>query len=72
MRDFPSSAWRATELAKLQAQFPGFNIWLEGKGELTLFVAQRLRDDLHPHTLVTTNPDKIRMHLAVNNHLCGS
>lgn len=62
--DCANALGRARELARLRAQFPGFDIWLEEKQQLALFVARRQRDHLHPHTLVTTSPDEMRRQLA--------
>lgn len=55
-----------SELAMLQEEFPGFDIWLTEKGLLTSFVARRRHSDLHPHTLVTSNPHEMRMQLQQN------
>ena len=58
--------WYSGELAKLQAQFPNFDIWLEENARSTIFVARRQYKNLHPHTFVTTKPAEMRTQLAKN------
>lgn len=61
------------ELDMLREQFPGFDIWLEERsgGSMT-FAARRRRSCLHPHTLVTADPDEMRMQLRQNFNNTGS
>ena len=48
------------QLSALQAQFRGFSIWREISGERCYYSARRRYPSLHPHTLVTSDPDELR------------
>jgi hypothetical protein len=52
------------ELASLQASFPQFRIWREMIHDRARYVAQRLNQDTHPHTVVTPDLDEVRATLS--------
>ncbi len=53
-----------SELASLQAGFPQFRIWRETIHDRARYVARRLNPDTHPHTVVTPDPDEVRVALS--------
>jgi len=49
-------ALNLARLAELRRRFPAFRIaWELTQGRRPRYVAQRVRDGIHPHTLVTTD-----------------
>lgn len=54
----------ADSLPGLCADFPAFRIWREIIGDRIQYVARRRHADAHPHTVVTTDPAKLRAALA--------
>jgi hypothetical protein len=57
----------AADLAELRAQFPAFHIYREARpAGRARYVAQRIRDRAHPHTVVTTDPGELREELSRN------
>jgi cytosine/adenosine deaminase-related metal-dependent hydrolase len=50
----------ADELVSLREEFSSFRIWREAHGERARYVAQRLHPGLHPHTVVTADPEELR------------
>jgi hypothetical protein len=55
------------ELASLQADFPQFQIWRETTCRHTRYIARRLHPGVHPHTLVSPDPDEIRAELSASS-----
>lgn len=51
-------------LARLCEDFPAFRIWREIVGDRIQYVARRRHTGVHPHTLVTTDPAKLRAALG--------
>ena len=62
--ELTQALFRSGEIARLQADFPGFHIWQEQTGRGVRYVATRVREDLHPHTVVASECDDLRHHLA--------
>jgi hypothetical protein len=56
--------FRDREIARLRTDFPGFHIWREQTGKGERYVATRVREDLHPHTVVASDCDDLRRHLV--------
>jgi hypothetical protein len=52
------------ELARLQAEFPAFEIWREHTGYGTVYIARSRALGTHPHTVLSSDPAKIRSALA--------
>jgi hypothetical protein len=48
------------DLATLRAEFPVFKIWKERTPGRVRYVARRLRGNLHPHTVVTSDLGELR------------
>jgi hypothetical protein len=59
---------RATEIAQLQEDFPGFRIWQETTGERTRLVAVRRQHGTGPHTVVTADLTELRAVLDSHRH----
>ncbi len=51
-------------LAALSEDFPAFRIWREIVGDRIQYVARRRHADAHPHTVVTTDPARLRAALT--------
>lgn len=52
------------ELAGLQADFPGFRIWREAKGEHVRLIAVRRRRGTSPHTVIAAEAAELRALLS--------
>jgi len=52
------------ELASLRADFPYFRIWSETIVGSVRYVACRVRSDVHPHTVVASDPREVRAALT--------
>jgi hypothetical protein len=59
---------RQRELAELQEEFPGFQIWREVTGERVRLVAVRRSHGTSPHTVVTAEAAELRALLAGQRH----
>lgn len=59
-----SSHQRAQELAHLQEDFPGFQIWQEITGERIRLVAIRRYHGISPHTVITAEAAELRTALS--------
>ena len=57
-------AMAADSLAGLCQDFPAFRIWREIVGDRIQYVARRRHADSRPHTVVTTDPAKLRVALG--------
>jgi hypothetical protein len=55
---------RDAVLAALQADFPGYHVWLEPALTQVRFVARRQRPGSGLHSVVTTDPAELRAALA--------
>jgi len=54
----------AADVAAMEAEFPEFAIWQEYAGERVQYIARRMRREVHPHTIVTSDPAELRACLA--------
>jgi hypothetical protein len=54
----------AADVAAMEADFPEFAIWREYAGERVQYIARRMRREVHPHTIVTSDPAELRACLA--------
>lgn len=59
------------ELNRLQAGFPRFRIWREITGDRTTYVARSQDLGAHPHTVVTTDLDELRVVLSAGAQCPG-
>jgi len=57
---FPLPPHQPDDLPALRQQFPGYDIRQETTGERTRYVARRRDRSLHPHTVITADPDELR------------
>jgi hypothetical protein len=62
--EFTQALFRNREIARLRADFPGFHIWQEQTAKGVQYVATRVREGLHPHTVVASDCDNLRRHLV--------
>jgi len=55
-------------LPALQADFPAFRIWRETIYGRVRYIAHSPHLGLHPHTVITADPDELRAALAPSPH----
>jgi hypothetical protein len=61
----PAGRSAADELANLRLQFPAFRIYRQATpGSHARYVAQRISREAHPHTVITADPDELRLELS--------
>jgi hypothetical protein len=53
-------------LPALRDEFPHFRIWRETTGTRTRFIARRLSQGTHPHTVVTADLADLRAELSTD------
>lgn len=58
------AAAEASELADLQASFPGFRIWRETLPGRRRYVARSQHLSVNPHTVITDDLDELRVVLS--------
>ena len=61
--EFTQALLGSEELTRLRADFPGFHIRQEQTGRGVRYVATRLHEDVHPHTVVASDREDLRHHL---------
>jgi Txe/YoeB family toxin of toxin-antitoxin system len=65
LRDTPDRRSGHGELAELRTQFPAFRVIQESRPDgRTCYVATRSRTGVHPHTMITSDPDELRAELS--------
>jgi hypothetical protein len=64
LREYWPGDTSGSVVAALRAEFPAFRIWRELVVGQVRYVACRLHPGTHPHTVISTDPDKLRAALT--------